>query len=299
MDPAPPLSQLRRLGRVLLVFALFLLAGGAITATNHLRIILYHTRSRSSDGANLSQVGRARIICEEDNHDELPPEALTDLYAFAAYLARHSALGDTNFWFTESPENDPALGPGYDRDGPIILPQPDNQAGQINPKFQNAPLAWAVALVPSAVKLPPETPILWTRGLQTDGTWRKDSPYGGAYGWVFFPGGQIEVYSGSIAGHFFKWGTKEPTCNIAEALPPGTRISEYMPTQEDLQRAQTLTQGATSRAQLLFASGIIALLLTLAGSFVVANPKIGRIKRSLCIVACLGFAAWFWHALPN
>ena len=79
-----------------------------------------------------------------------------------------------------------------------------------------------------SLNIPAETPIAWTRGLQSDGTWRKDSPYGGEVGFVVFAGGNTRIFPGTIEG-LLKWGPHEPTNNIAEALSPGTRIGEYVP----------------------------------------------------------------------
>ena len=152
----------------------------------------------------------------------MPPEALTDVYAYAAELARSGILMWPQFWLSRI---DPSLKTAAFEDNHYIV---NSVSKRINPKFQGAPLAFAVALLPKVSDLPPTTPIAWTRGLQPDGTWRKDNPYGGKGGDVFFVGGNVQQYT-KTAGPFVKWGTLEPTSNILEALPPGTRIGEYVP----------------------------------------------------------------------
>ena len=111
----------------------------------------------------------------------------------------------------------------------------DGDKSKFAPGFDAVPLAWAVALVPDITKLPPETPVMWTRGLQPDGTWQADSPYGNWGGYVGYAGGAMNVFRGQITG-LMKWGTKIPTANISEALPPGTRIGEYTVTPEIAER---------------------------------------------------------------
>ena len=65
--------------------------------------------------------------------------------------------------------------------------------------------------------------------MKPDGTWADDSPSGNWGGYVFFADGHVINFKDSINGRLVKWGTKIPTSNILEALPPGTRILEYKP----------------------------------------------------------------------
>lgn len=84
-------------------------------------------------------------------------------------------------------------------------------------------------MTPPHPKLPPTTPLAWTRGLQPDGTWSKTlAPYGNRGGLIVFAGGNLEKYS-KINGKLMKFGTTQPTSDIREALPPGTRILESKP----------------------------------------------------------------------
>lgn len=177
---------------------------------------------RAVDRSNLGTIGKVRILYETDHPNGMPPEALTDVYAYAAELAFSRYLESPQFWLSHI---DPALKATDLGDIHSII----NPATKlINPKFQGAPLAFAVALLPKVSDLPPTTPIAWTRGLQPDGTWRKDNPYGGDGGAVVFAAGNVQQCAKTV-GPFVKWGTHEPTSNILEALPPGTRIGEYVP----------------------------------------------------------------------
>lgn len=114
----------------------------------------------------------------------------------------------------------------------ILNPTTDSSSAPINPNFRGAPLALAVALFPSGMSLkdlPAKTPLAWTRGLEPAGTWRDDSPYGDWGGFIVFADGSLVQISRAIDGKLVKFDTTEPTSNIAQALPPGTRVSEYKP----------------------------------------------------------------------
>ncbi len=182
--------------------------------------------TRAIDGNNLHTIGQAWLADETGRKGDLPPEALMDVYALAAYLARTGATPDPRLWITRL---DTVVAPSYQFPGSIV--NPDDKS-QLTDAFRAAPLAFAAALVPMMSKLPPETPVMWTRGLKPDGTWRIDSPYGSWGGHVVFANGTLKKFEGKIGGGLTKWGTHEPTSSIIEALPPGTRISEYVPLTE-------------------------------------------------------------------
>lgn len=151
----------------------------------------------------------------------LPPEALSDVYALAAYLARTQGLTGVRTWM--SPLDPVVKVLNYDLRGSILA---EGDKIRLASGFGDAPLLWAVALVPNVTELPPETPVMWTRGLQPDGTWRADGPYGTWGGCVGYASGAMDLFRGKVTD-LVKWGTKISTDNIAEALPPGTHISEY------------------------------------------------------------------------
>jgi hypothetical protein len=179
---------------------------------------------------------------------------------------------------------------------------------QPNPEFRKLPLAYAVALLPDLASLPPHTPILWTRGLLTDGTWRQDSPYSGKGGWIATADGQIWLvwadrlpYSPQngarrVGDILKKWGTDDPTNNIAEALPSGTRWVESTLTPKQTSRLSGSTPLEQQRRWRLIraTSGPLALILVfglVGSSFVRA-----RWSKALCIPGGLIAAIFFWTA---
>jgi hypothetical protein len=96
--------------------------------------------------------------------------------------------------------------------------------------------------------MPSTTPILWTRGLQPDGTWAPHSPYGTHGGFIMFLGGNVAYFRNlSDDGGQLIARTGNKTANILEALPPGTRIGEYTPTPR---RTKILVPGKSTLARL-------------------------------------------------
>jgi hypothetical protein len=227
----------------------------------------------------------------------LPPEAQSDIYAFAGYLAS-KGMNDPEVWFSR---NDPAKGV---YDGAITsIVNPDDKR-QLDPKFKGAPLAIAVALFPvgtSVRMLPPSTPLVWTRGLMPEGIWRADSPYGERNGMIASKDGSVgRSYSVERNLIMPKWGTDEWTSNILEALPPGTRIGEYTPTADDLRRGKELERRKQWEQQVLAAASIgaplLLLLLTFAASAGFVRLPERSFKQSAYMMAGWLLATGFWVA---
>jgi hypothetical protein len=173
----------------------------------------------------LHEIGIAWLILAEQNHGTTPPAALVDVYSVATELARSEGVTDAKYWFSSVEQIDGLWQPLAD----TVLAPDGSKA--INPAFRGAPVAWCAALISTNLwQLPPTTPMAWTRGLKPDGTWREDSPDFPAGGCVFFVGGTVQFFHDKIDGRLVKWGTtNDATSDIMEALPPGTRISEYVP----------------------------------------------------------------------
>jgi len=170
-------------------------------------------------------------------YNPVSPEARSSVFTLAAAMARQGTVTDSAVWLSLA--DDPAGTFERAKLPPILL---TSEAGApLNPEFQRLPLAFAVLLWPQnwpqniAATAPSTTPLIWTRGLQPDGTWRDDNPFYGQGGWI------IPVDYGS---HYFhsaltmentplvKWGTDEKTVNLAEALPPGAGGVNMYPCRE-------------------------------------------------------------------
>jgi hypothetical protein len=190
---------------------------------------VYVEDRRVIEGSNLRSIGGTMLAAENDHPGVLSSVNRPNIHAYAAQLARFG-LNNPYLWLSRFDAANP-----YPTDQPTHILAADPTADDsrpINPQFQNLPLAFAVALFPPGTditKLPVTTPLAWTRGLQPDGTWSEThAPYGDWGGHIVFAGGNLEKFK-TIDGKLVKFGTTQPTSDIREALPPGTRILESPP----------------------------------------------------------------------
>jgi prepilin-type processing-associated H-X9-DG protein len=69
------------------------------------------------------------------------------------------------------------------------------------------------------------TPLVFTRGLKTDGTWdEKYGLYGSKGGYIAFCDGHVTWFDGNKPAKFLKWDGSGYTSNIREALPNVAKI---------------------------------------------------------------------------
>ena len=175
------------------------------------------TASRSVDASHLRQIGQASLIYASDHHDRFPQtDSVTD---YAAELARGGGLNDATIWIARD-TYDSAIA-----DGLSTVLTPDRTAP--TSEFLRARLAFTVVTRGLHANLPPTTPIAWTRGLQPDGTWSKDSPYKGEGGYIVFLGGNVVFYRNIATSPLVRFDDpKSTTTDIRQALPPGAFIAE-------------------------------------------------------------------------
>ena len=197
--------------------AVVLTALFAIAAVILPTVSIHHDHSpRSIDASNLRQIGQASLIYASDNKNQLPQtKTVTD---FAAALARGGGLNDATIWISTEEASLPA-----NRAISTVL-TPDRSAP--HPEFLRARLAFAVVARGLHTDLPATTPIAWTRGLQPDGTWAKDSPYGGEGGHIVFLGGNVQFYRNLASAPLARFDDpKATTTDIRQALPPDALIA--------------------------------------------------------------------------
>lgn len=183
---------------------------------------------RTSDGSNLRNIVQCTLIYANEHNDQLPPAS--DIWDYARILAETDGLDSSSFWQSRA---DPAANPHSHT--PVLTSNSSAKPRSITPAFRQVKPCFAVAIGSLHTTMPPTTPIAWTRGLQPDGTWSKHSPYAGHGGFILFLGGNSAFFKNLKTGgpQLTRFDGSGPTANILEALPPGTRISEYQPTPDE------------------------------------------------------------------
>ncbi|MBC8011251.1 MAG: prepilin-type cleavage/methylation domain-containing protein [Burkholderiales bacterium] len=172
---------------------------------------------RSIDASHLRQIGQASLIYASDKQDQLPQ--VDDIYAFARDLARLGGLNDATIWVSSQTRD----GAEYATLSTVLT----SDRRSLNPTFAATRPSIAAAVRGLKINHPATTPIAWTRGLQPDGTWSKDSPYGGDGGHIVFLGGNVSWFRDlkQPANALPRFDGQGTTTDIRAALPPDAVIA--------------------------------------------------------------------------
>ncbi|MDP0499303.1 MAG: type II secretion system protein [Verrucomicrobiota bacterium JB022] len=158
------------------------------------------------------------------------PILASDAYDFAAKLAETAELNVPDVWIVD--EDPLVVAASGTRPAVVALP-PSGEATTWMPaaEFEAYPLSFAVATRLNPAAPAATTPLAWTRGLATDGTWNAADAtahpgvYGEEGGHVVFLDGHVKFYP-SLAedgGQLQHYTTKARTANIQEAISPGAQ----------------------------------------------------------------------------
>jgi len=134
-------------------------------------------------------------------------------------MAQEAGLNDAQMYYTPA---DPLLA-HIDVLPHLVVITGDSHLphqASLNPDFARTPLSYSIATRIKGHTIHSKIPLIWTRGLQADGTWSTDSPYQGKGGYIGFMDGHVEWFS-QLKGRtaLVDYHTGQPTCSIQAALP--------------------------------------------------------------------------------
>ena len=188
---------------------------------------------RAVDATNLREIVKAASIYAQDNQDKLPdpitiPAATLNANPRAllwpGIIARSGILTDPKVYYSK-------LDPFYPATLPVSII--NSQLANNAPKTSLDPTFTAGGISPSyefvgGVKNsdPASTPVAYTRGLQTNGTW---SPTSGVYrdigGYVGFLSGNVEFYANtSTPALFTSNNSGRKIASIQQGIPLTARL---------------------------------------------------------------------------
>ena len=155
---------------------------------------------RAVDGNSVREILKAAQIYAGDNQDRLPdpqPASIPNTvlntpqlaWKWPGILAKNNILTDPTFYFAK---NDPAFNGTY----PQFIIQPTAQRNTLHNTFiQGRSPSWEFV---GGVKMSDKatTPVIYTRGLQSNGLWSTTSGvYRETGGFIAFLGGNVSFYS--------------------------------------------------------------------------------------------------------
>ena len=150
---------------------------------------------RSSDASNLRQLAMATIAYINEA-GATKSASFVDMNSWAMALAKSGNFNEAALFLATG---DPALtGTLPTKIFTTITTTTDsttNSTDTIDTTFAASNLGVAAAKTLNLNSSAASTPVVWTRGLQADGTWSATSPYGTKGGYVAFLDGHVTFYS--------------------------------------------------------------------------------------------------------
>jgi prepilin-type N-terminal cleavage/methylation domain-containing protein len=188
------------------------------------------TAQRAVDASNLREIGKAAMIYAADNNDCLPDplaaaaqqnvQASTNYFRWLGLLGRAGTLNTAAVYFAR---NDPL----FDGNAPPTVMDPDDATRRLVSAALQAKTPSFEVVGGLKMSDPATTPIAFTRGLKSDGTWDAASGvYGAEGGHVVFLGGNVQFYP-AVDSRLVGIDGK-PTGDIRRTIPAPTGGSQRL-----------------------------------------------------------------------
>ncbi|MBL6912705.1 MAG: prepilin-type N-terminal cleavage/methylation domain-containing protein [Puniceicoccaceae bacterium] len=154
-------------------------------SSSNLRSIAVSYATYSTSGGRVRTLTEARMTAD-------PDVTLSNVAGVAQFLAKQVDLTDASIWIIES---DPAVA-SYGSTLPAIVGfrNSSNAFETATEWTQDVPVGYDFAIGISGNAPTSTTPLLWTRALETTGTWGQDSPWG-LGGHIAYLDGHVSFYT--------------------------------------------------------------------------------------------------------
>jgi len=222
---------------------------------------------RAVDANSIREILKAAQIYAGENQDRLPDPQPTSIpntvlnapqlaWKWPGILAKNNILTDPTFYFAK---NDPAFNGTY----PNFIINPTAQRNTLHNTFtQGRSPSWEFV---GGVKMSDaaRTPVIYTRGLQANGTWSATSGvYKDTGGYIAFLGGNVAFYS-NVQGNNSPFYSNNPT-STSQTRP------------QDIRQAVPFNTAATAQSSRLYgippASGAGGMVGSANGTLATRGP---------------------------
>lgn len=152
-------------------------------SSTNMRSIAISYATYTTSGGKTRTLTRAKLQSTESGES---------VHGVAEFLAKNVDLTDASIWIIGS---DPAVAE-YSADLPAVVGVRDqNNEFQVSQLWNtNVPVGYDFAVNVSGNAPNTTTPLIWTRGLNSSGTWGKDTPWG-LGGHIAFLDGHVTFYT--------------------------------------------------------------------------------------------------------
>ncbi len=155
-----------------------------------------------------------------------------DLGNWIARLGEETGVRESELFILNE---DPLLTGKTGRMPPVLVAPGASGSWQPVAGFEDWPIGVAVASGVSPLASPSTTPVAWTRGLKTSGTWggldeARPGIYGSEGGYIVYLDGHVEFYRdlSMDGGQLVNYLDGTPTADISKAVNPGTAAYDHL-----------------------------------------------------------------------
>ena len=188
---------------------------------------------RAVDQTNIREIAKAATIYAQDNNDSLPDpqpasipatvlNATQRAFLWPGIIARNGILMDPKVYFSKL---DPAFTGTYP---PSIMNQTDTTKRSLDNTFVSSRAIAYEFIGGLRTSDPATTPVVFTRGLQTNGSWSLNSGvYKDTGGYIAFLGGNVEWFTSTQTPQpvFTSNNSARKIGNILQAIPFTPRLA--------------------------------------------------------------------------
>ena len=182
---------------------------------------------RAKSATNMRSVAQAYLTFSTTNgRSRAIPAATPTVQDWAGHLAREVDLNDASLYYIDS---DPIVSQAASL--PLVVGSGKGSTFSVSEEFRalNPSYAVVAGIAPNAPTT--TTPLMFTRGLNPDGTWEPSSPWSGEGGHIVFLDGHVRFFTdlSENGGELVNYQTQERTSDIRLAISPGAVILNNTP----------------------------------------------------------------------